>query len=56
VRFGINDVDVSLLVVTLEDLERKVHVADRGATVDGIYLRVLVHANEHMGSWLHTRA
>ena len=32
-----------------EDLQRKVHVADRDATVDGMYLRILVHANEHMG-------
>ena len=32
-----------------EDLQRKVHIADRDATVDGIYLRILVHANEHMG-------
>jgi len=32
-----------------KDLERKVHIADRDATVDGIYLRILVHANEHMG-------
>ena len=31
------------------DLERKVHIADRDATVDGIYLRIIVHANEHMG-------
>ena len=31
------------------DLERKVHVADRDATVDGMYLRIIVHANEHMG-------
>jgi uncharacterized damage-inducible protein DinB len=31
------------------DLTRKVHIADRGATVDGMYLRILVHANEHMG-------
>ncbi|MBV8892098.1 MAG: DinB family protein [Acidobacteria bacterium] len=31
------------------DLQRKVHVADRDATVDGMYLRMLVHANEHMG-------
>jgi uncharacterized damage-inducible protein DinB len=31
------------------DLARKVHIADRDATVDGIYLRILVHANEHMG-------
>jgi hypothetical protein len=26
-----------------------VHIADREATVDGMYLRILVHANEHMG-------
>jgi uncharacterized damage-inducible protein DinB len=32
-----------------EDLERKVHIADRAATVDGMYLRIIVHANEHMG-------
>lgn len=31
------------------DLARKVHIADRDATSDGIYLRILVHANEHMG-------
>jgi uncharacterized damage-inducible protein DinB len=31
------------------DLERKVHIEERDATVDGIYLRILVHANEHMG-------
>ncbi len=32
-----------------KDLERKVHVADRDASVDGMYLRIIVHANEHMG-------
>lgn len=31
------------------ELSRKVRVAGRDATVDGIYLRILVHANEHMG-------
>ena len=31
------------------DLERKVHIADRDATVDRMYLRIIVHANEHMG-------
>lgn len=34
---------------TPKDLERKVHIADRDATVDGMYLRIIVHANEHMG-------
>lgn len=31
------------------DLERKVKIADREATVDGMYLRIIIHANEHMG-------
>ena len=37
------------LAVKPSDLERKVHIADRDATVDGMYLRIIVHANEHMG-------
>jgi uncharacterized damage-inducible protein DinB len=32
-----------------DDLKRKVHIADRDTTVDGMYLRIIVHANEHMG-------
>jgi uncharacterized damage-inducible protein DinB len=32
-----------------EDLQRKVKVNGRDATVDGMYLRIIVHANEHMG-------
>jgi len=35
--------------ITPKDLNRKVHIADRDATVDGMYLRIIVHANEHMG-------
>lgn len=31
------------------DLTRKVKVENRDATVDGMYLRIIVHANEHMG-------
>jgi len=31
------------------DLQRKVRIWDRDATVDGMYLRIIVHANEHMG-------
>ncbi len=31
------------------DLQRKVHIVDRDAAVDGIYLRIIIHANEHMG-------
>ena len=34
---------------TSKDLERKVKIDDRDATVDGMYLRIIVHANEHMG-------
>ena len=37
------------LAETPTDLKRKVHIADRDATVDGMYLRIIVHANEHMG-------
>jgi len=32
-----------------EDLQRKVRVNGVDATVDGMYLRIIVHANEHMG-------
>lgn len=35
--------------VKTDDLQRKVKVAGRDATVDGMYLRIIVHANEHMG-------
>ena len=31
------------------DLEKPVKVAGRDAKADGIYLRIIVHANEHMG-------
>ncbi|MCU1247486.1 MAG: DinB family protein [Edaphobacter sp.] len=31
------------------DLQRKVKVMNKEATVDGIYLRIIVHDNEHMG-------
>jgi uncharacterized damage-inducible protein DinB len=32
-----------------KDPERKAAIADREATVDGMYLRIIVHTNEHMG-------
>jgi uncharacterized damage-inducible protein DinB len=35
--------------VTPKDLARKVHIVDRDASIDGMYLRIIVHANEHMG-------
>jgi uncharacterized damage-inducible protein DinB len=31
------------------DLRRKIKIEGRDADVDGIYLRIIVHANEHMG-------
>jgi len=37
------------LAETPEDLKRSVKIYDREATVDGMYLRIIVHANEHMG-------
>jgi uncharacterized damage-inducible protein DinB len=37
------------LAETPKDLQRKVHIADRDATVDGMYLRIILHDNEHMG-------
>jgi len=37
------------LAATPQDLQRKIRIYDRDATVDGMYLRIIVHANEHMG-------
>jgi uncharacterized damage-inducible protein DinB len=37
------------LALTPKDFDRKVHIMDRDASVDGMYLRIIVHANEHMG-------
>jgi len=37
------------LAETPQDLQRKVKIEGREATVDGMYLRIIVHANEHMG-------
>lgn len=31
------------------DLAKKVRIEGHDATVDGIYLRIIIHANEHMG-------
>ncbi len=35
--------------VTPADLAKHVTVANHDATVEGVYLRILIHANEHMG-------
>lgn len=32
-----------------KDMSRKVKIAGRDATVEGMYLRIIVHDNEHMG-------
>ena len=37
------------LAETPKDLARKVQVEGRDATVDGMYLRIIIHDNEHMG-------
>jgi uncharacterized damage-inducible protein DinB len=37
------------LAETPQHLALKVKIEDRDATVDGMYLRIIVHANEHMG-------
>jgi uncharacterized damage-inducible protein DinB len=37
------------LAETPQRLQSKVHIYDRDATVDGMYLRIIVHDNEHMG-------
>jgi uncharacterized damage-inducible protein DinB len=31
------------------DLERKVKIGNKVVTVDGMYLRIIIHNNEHMG-------
>jgi uncharacterized damage-inducible protein DinB len=46
---SLSAVEEAHLHVTPSDLQRKVHIADRDATVEGMYLRIIVHANEHMG-------
>ncbi len=42
-------VRVAHLAAKPGDLQRKVKVEKTDATVDGMYLRIIVHANEHMG-------
>jgi len=42
-------VRVAHLAVKPADLKRVVRIDKKSATVDGMYLRIIVHANEHMG-------
>ncbi|HEY8714395.1 MAG TPA: DinB family protein [Candidatus Acidoferrum sp.] len=37
------------LAVKPKDLRRKLKIHDRDSTVEAMYLRIIVHANEHMG-------
>jgi uncharacterized damage-inducible protein DinB len=46
---SLDAVKLAHAAVTPKDLQRKVLIMDRDATVDGMYLRIIVHANEHMG-------
>jgi uncharacterized damage-inducible protein DinB len=48
-RRSLEAVRAAHLAVTPADLQRKVKIMDRDATVDGVYLRIVIHANEHMG-------
>jgi uncharacterized damage-inducible protein DinB len=48
-RRSLDAVKEAHLAETPKDLKRTVHIADRDATVDGMYLRIILHANEHMG-------
>ena len=42
-------VKTARLTETPKDLKRKVRIHDRDTDVDAMYLRIIVHANEHMG-------
>jgi uncharacterized damage-inducible protein DinB len=46
---SLDAVKVAHLKETPEHLTRKVHIEDRDSTVDWMYLRIIIHANEHMG-------
>jgi uncharacterized damage-inducible protein DinB len=46
---SLDAVKVAHAAVKPDDLQRKVKVNGVDATVDGMYLRIIVHANEHMG-------
>lgn len=46
---SMEDVEKAHAAATPADLQHKVHIIDRDVAVDGVYLRLLIHANEHMG-------
>jgi len=48
-RRSLDAVKLAHLAVQPADLHRKVKINGRDADVDGMYMRIIVHANEHMG-------
>jgi len=46
---SLDAVKIAHAAVKPADLRRKVKIEGVDADVDGIYLRIIVHANEHMG-------
>jgi len=46
---SLDAVETAHVAVKPADLQRKVKVNGRDSTVDAMYLRIIVHANEHMG-------
>jgi hypothetical protein len=41
---------------TPQHLALRVHIEDRDSTVDWMYLRIIIHANEHMGHCLNDKS
>jgi len=48
-RRSLDAVKVGRASLKAGDLARKVKIEGRDATVDGMYLRIIIHDNEHMG-------
>jgi uncharacterized damage-inducible protein DinB len=46
---SLDAVKMAHTATTPKDLGRQVKIAGRDATVDGMFLRIIIHANEHMG-------
>lgn len=46
---SLNAVQAAHAKATPGDLQKRVSIEGRNATVDGVYLRIIIHANEHMG-------
>jgi uncharacterized damage-inducible protein DinB len=46
---SLDDVKTAHTAAKPADLRRKIKIEGREADVDGMYLRIIVHANEHMG-------